>query len=145
MTQVQFDYDGALRLARDLHATAQRLELLLTERDHRATTALRSWRGPHGDVFRARATTEDQEARSVVGALTVEALDWAQAWADAINEQNRRNRERRVQELSDARAIGERLVDLAVGDDSDQQVADLRYISVPRAPDFVPTGSLQRF
>ncbi|MGF1599907.1 MAG: hypothetical protein ACFCVK_23860 [Acidimicrobiales bacterium] len=153
---VDFDYDGALHLARELHAAAGELERLAAERRAVIAAALASWRGPFADDFRVRADVEADETRRVVAALVVEALDWAQAWSDAVNEHNRRARQRRLDELDAARGAGDRLVDWltggdpavgdsAVGDSAvgDSAVGDVVWVAPPRSPDFLPTGGPQ--
>ena len=145
MSQVLFDFSGALQLARDLYAASTLLERVLEERLAVGEAASAAWRGPAGDDFRVQGQIEEDEASRITTALQVEAVDWAQAWSEAMNEQNRRNRQIRVEEISDARGLGEQLVDVVTGDDSTRQVEDLRHIAVPRSPDFTPTGSLQLF
>jgi hypothetical protein len=142
---VEPDFDGSLRVARELHGLSTWLEDSLVERSGAVEDALAAWRGPFADELRVQAETDDQETRNLVAGLQVVAHEWAQGWTDAMNEQNRRNRQRAVEELSAVRGWGERAVDVVIGDDSDEVVAELRVLVRPRSPDFVPTGSLQRF
>ena len=145
MTDVEFDFDGSLRLARTLYDLSKWLEAALDERSGAADDGSAAWTGPYGDDFRVMAASDDDEARRLAASLHVAALDWAQAWADAVTEQNRRNRQRRIDELSGARGFGERTLDLMMGDDSADQVGPVDFVPRPRSPDFWPTATLQTF
>lgn len=145
MADVEFDFGGALRLARSLYDLSKWLEAALDERSGAADDASAAWTGPYGDEFRLMAASDDDEARRLASSLHVAALDWAEAWADAMTEQNRRNRQLRIDELSGTRGSGERMVDLMEGDDSADQVAPVDYVPRPHSPDFWPTATLQLF
>lgn len=138
MNDVEFDYDGALRLARALYDLSTWLERVGPGRRAAADGAQVAWRGPYGDDFRLRAAGDDDEAGRLSAALHAEALDWAQAWADAVNDQNRRSRDRRIAQIADARSWAQRAVDVLTFDHPDEHVAALTPVRPPRSPDFRP-------
>ena len=142
---VAFDFDGSLQLARTLYDLSTWLEGALEERIGAADEASRAWRGPLGDEFRLQTATDDDEARRLASSLHVAAVDWAQAWADAMTEQNRRNRERRITELASERNWAERAVDLVTADDPADHVAPADRVQPPHSPHYIPTAELQRF
>lgn len=142
---VAFDFDGALQLARTLYDLSIWLEGALDERSGAADDASYAWRGPLGDEFRLQAAADDDEARRLAASLHSASIDWAQAWADAMTEQNRRNRERRIAELASERSWAEHAVDLVTGDDPADHVPAADHVTRPHSPDYLPTAELQRF
>lgn len=142
---VAFDFDGALRLARTLYDLSIWLEGALADRAGAAGEASRAWRGPLGDQFRLRAAADDDEARRLAASLHGASIDWAQAWADAMTEQNRRSRQRRVIELAAERNWAERAADLVTGHDPAHQVPAAEQVPPPHSPDYLPTAVLREF
>jgi len=142
---VAFDFDGALRLARTLYDLSIWLEGALGDRSGAADEASRAWRGPLGDQFRLQAAADDDEGRRLAATLHGASIDWAQVWADAMTEQNRRNRERRVAELAAERNWAEQAVDLVTGQDPAGGVPAAELVARPHSPDYLPTARLQEF
>lgn len=142
---VAFDFDGALQLARTLYDLSTWLEGALDERSGAADDASYAWRGPLGDEFRLQAAADDDEARRLAASLHSASIDWAQAWADAMTEQNRRNRDRRIAELASERSWTEHAVDLVTGDDPADHVPAADHVTRPHSPDYLATAELQRF
>ncbi len=142
---VELDYEGALALARQLYDLSTWLDRVRLERTGAADGAQTAWRGPYGNDFRLAAAGDDHEADRLAAALHAEALDWARAWADAVNEQNRRRRDRRIAEIAAGRSLLDRAVDLVTFDHPDEHVAALTLVDPPRSPDFIPPGGLQHF
>ena len=114
---VRFDYEGSLQLARELWAYADDLEHAKADRRAEALAALRTWRGPFGDQFRERADDEGPSLASLVAALRTEADQWASAWKQAMDEQNRRLYARRVDQIKAERSALEKLGDKLFGFD----------------------------
>jgi hypothetical protein len=144
-SRVRFDFEGSLAHARQLWALADRLEAARHARRVDADAACASWRGRYGDEFRALVDSEQADFVRVVGGLRAEAQAWAVAWRDAMNEQNRRSRAQQVDLVRSRRAVGEQLVDVFVGDDSDVEVPPAPWASVPVPPGFVPTCDEVRY
>ena len=104
---------------------------------------LRLWRGPHARTFAARATDEELETGTCVTLLHEQADDWAQLWADTVNEINRQRRESAVTELSSSRGFLERTADRLLSDDSGDLVAGFVPVVVPQADQrYAATGGL---
>lgn len=122
-SDVRFDFDGSLRLARSLWAFADELEAGRAARDGAVEVALRSWKGPFGDDFRARASDERQSLGSLIAALRSDADAWAQAWKDATDEQNRRRWARQVEQIKAERSMVEKVGDFLTGFDYPPQPA----------------------
>lgn len=141
--RVRFSFTGSLRLARELWALADSIDGTRNKRSNDNATASREWLGHRRDDFARRSSTESTDMSGVAQRLRDEATMWATAWRDAMNEQNRRNRSIRVQVVRGQRSVGERIVDWAIGDDSDNEVAGVTEVGVPQPPHFSPTGSEQ--
>lgn len=116
-SDVRFDYDGALRLARTLWAYAEDLQSAKGARRSEAMDALQAWRGPFGDQFRDRIGDEQTSMASLIAALKTEADLWASAWKQAMDEQNRRLYARRVEQMKEERSRLEKLGDFFTGFD----------------------------
>lgn len=136
---VRFDYEGSLQLARRLWAFADDLERARGDRRAEVLAALRTWRGPFGDEFRDRSTDEQSSLASVVSALRTEADEWARAWKQAMDEQNRRLYARRVERLKAERSALERMGDFFTGFDHPPPPAPLPK---PGPAGFHATGCL---
>ena len=142
---VAFDFDGALQLARTLYDLSIWLEGALDERSGAADDASYAWRGPLGDEFRLQAAADDDEARRLAATLHGASIDWAQAWADAMTEQNRRNRQRRVTELEAGRNWAEHALDTLTRSDPGDDLPAAERVLRPHSPDYLPTARLQEF
>ena len=116
-TDVRFDYEGALRLARTLWSFADELTSAKGARRAEALAALRTWRGPYGDQFRDRVEDEESSLASLVAALRTEADQWASAWKAAMDEQNRRLYARKVDRMKDERSTLDKVGDFFTGFD----------------------------
>lgn len=114
---VRFDFDGSLRLARSLWAFAEELEGAKGTRRSDAAGALRSWRGPFADELRERLGDEAASLTSLISGLRSDADAWAQAWKNAMDEQNRRLYARRVDEIKAERSNLEKVGDFFTGFD----------------------------
>jgi len=142
---VVFDLDGALQLARTLYNLSIWLEGALNDRSGAADEASRAWRGPQRDQFRLQAAADDDEARRLAASLHGASIDWAQAWADAMTEQNRRSRERRGAELAVERSWAEHALDVVSGHDPADRLPMAEQVPRPHSPDYLPTACLQGF
>ncbi len=138
-SDVRFDYDGSLRLARSLWSYAEELETAKGERRVEVLAALRTWRGPFGDQFRDRADDEQTSMASLVAALRTEADQWARAWKEAMDEQNRRLWARKVDQMKEDRSALDKVGDFFTGFDYPPEPAPL---ATPGPASFFPTGCL---
>lgn len=141
-TDVRFDYDGSLALARRLWSLADELHGVNGKRLGAAEVALWSWQGTYAQQFATRVNEEQASGQRVAFALREEARGWATSWAQAINQQNKRLRGSEVDRVRESRSGMEKFGDRFVGDDSDNQVPLAPVASVPQPPHFTPTGSL---
>lgn len=88
-TDVVFDYEGSLALARKLWALADELEQVRTQRIRWADHALESWKGKFAIRFRNRVLGRDStELTKMVDSLRQGARQWGVAFAKAVDEQN---------------------------------------------------------
>ena len=138
-TDVRFDFDGSLRLARLLWSYADDLESGRTDRRAAAERALRSWRGKFGEQFRDRASDEQNAMATMVAALRTEADSWASAWKAAMDEQNRRLYARRVDQMKEERSLLEKAGDFFTGFDYPPEPAP---VPKPTAGGFYSTACL---
>lgn len=148
--RVQFDFEGSLRMARQLWALAGTLANEDRARESDFETAKARWEGSYGDEFVSRRENERTDRIAVESALREDAQLWAQAWAGAMDQQNRNNRMAHIDELAeelrDDRGWLERNVgDRFTGDDSfDQAVSQTPEpapVPVPTPPLFSPTAT----
>lgn len=138
-SDVRFDYEGALRLARTLWSFADELQAAKGARQGDVLAALRTWRGPFGDQFRDRAEDEQTSVASLVAALRADADQWAQAWKMAMDEQNRRLYARKVDEMKKDRSTLDKVGDFFTGFDYPPEPAP---VPKPAPAGFYPTASL---
>lgn len=144
--RVGFDFEGSLELARMLWALADEVEVEDDARERRYDTAMAKWRGPHADQFVDRRSTERSSRGNVVESLRDGANSWAEAWAVAMDQQNKNNRAARVEEIRADRSWMERNVgDRIMGDDSDDQVPMPEAPATPSPPAFAPTATEIRY
>jgi hypothetical protein len=140
--RVDFDFDAALALARKLWA----LSIDLREEDDgraiEAEDARRKWQGVYATQFDGRRDDERASRINVANGLQEDARSWAQAWATALDQQNKNNRAQAVQDARDDRGLFERGWDATFGeDDSESEVAAVPDVPLPQPPRFAPTAS----
>lgn len=146
MSVSEFELSKILAHCRDLADAGAQLNNRAVGRYRVAADAQRLWSGDHGDTFRSRMEYEAQELSSVARGLMTEADEWAHVWAQTVNQINRRRREAAVQQVRDQRGVGEQIIDVFVGDDSDQLVRAFHPVAVPTAASgYAPTGGLESF
>lgn len=140
------DLHQVLSHCRALLDAAAELVAVGSRRGIEIAEALIAWQGPHGRTFRDRVDAEATDLRLSIAGLRRDADAWAQVWADTVNHQNRQAREAKVAEVTGARSVGERFVDLFVGDDSADLVGELEAVTVPVAGTrYAATGGLVRW
>lgn len=143
-SDVVFDFEGALAVARRLWALADSLDRVMAGRESLAAEALTSWRGNHAVSFAARVGTERVDIDTAAGWLRVGAEEWAAAWKEAMDEQNRALFARECQRREDEAEWYESGFFGAVlgGPDMPEEPAAL---AVPTAPGFASTGGFVRY
>ncbi len=146
--RVQFDFDGALRLARKLWALADEIDVRRRSRRSNANSARAKWEGPLVSEFDALDESEWANAEKIAQQLRDEARLWGEAWAGAMNQQNKNNRMAEVERVRDERGRLEKLNDTVnpfASDDSDDQVPMPPYPAVPGPAGFAPTATEIRY
>lgn len=144
--KVDFDFDGSLELARSLWALAEDLEREDGGRERQSETALAKWKGPYATQFTQRCSTERASAANVVDGLQRDARAWADAWVEAMHQQNKNNRAAEVERVRDDRGLLEKGWDATFGeDDSESEVTDADRPATPQPPQFNPTATPQVF
>lgn len=142
-TDVRFDYDGSLELARRLWQLADHVLSAATARDQAALDALDEWAGPLCDEFRARNELEAHDLHRISAELRATAAGWAGAWAHAINLQNRRLFARACSIVRDRRSLVSRAWGAVVGHHDLPPEPYER--AVPVGPAFAPTGGFAHY
>lgn len=137
---VQFDWDGSLASARRLWALAADVSTLMTSRETLGGDAVTDlWQGPHAVSFGERLGTERLDADAISEQLRIGALGWAEAWKEAMNEQNRILHVRECQRRKDnAEWYQSGLLGSVFGGPDLPNEPEL--LSAPVAPNFFPTG-----
>jgi hypothetical protein len=136
---VRFDYDGSLDLARRLWQFADRLDALGGARHRWAVEALVEWEGRFGVEFADRVDVEIGDVGRIGADVRNTALGWAQAWANALNQQNRRLHARAVERTRQQRSNWDKVSGWLTG--HDDLPPDPWVRATPTAPYFAPTGS----
>ncbi len=138
-TRVDFNFDLALQLSRELWSLSVTLGYTKFTRERHIASAHKDWLGPDGNTFRRNTALESDTFDEVKLALREAADSWAQAWADATDENNRREHQAKVVEERNSRGSGERIFDIVHGDDSAAVVGPAPGpVTVPTGPDFTP-------
>ena len=140
---VRFDFDGSLALARRLWRFAEELDDLGTSRRDHAEHALATFTGVYGREFAQRISAEVQDLDVAAGELRTGAGAWAQAWANAINEQNRRLFARECDRVESDRSPLDEVKGFFGG--HDDLPPQPRELGVPQPPFFAATGSFVRY
>jgi hypothetical protein len=136
---VRFDYDGSLVLARRLWLLADLLDDRAIGRRDTGDEALVGWLGPLGVEFAGRVATEAADLQRIATELRLAANGWAQAWADALNEQNWRSFARACDVVRSRRSNWDKIGGFFTGHDDLPPEPSTR--TTPTAPSFRPTGT----
>ncbi len=140
--RVDFDFEGSLQLARQLWALAEDVQTEDGGREEQFDIANAKWEGPYKQRFIERRQNERESRGNVVEGLRENARAWAQAWATALDQQNKNNRAAEVERIRDDRGLIERGWDATFGEDnSDDEVPMPEAVPVPQPPGFEPTAT----
>lgn len=140
---VQFDFDGALQLARRLVGLADQIDTMMSARVTDASFALETWLGTFGTQFAERINTENTDIATISSDLRTSADGWAVCWKEAMDEQNRRLYAREVKRVEDNRSGWDSFWGGMFGhDDLPSQPSP---VAVPSGPGYAPTGSFVRY
>ena len=135
---VEFDYDGALLMARRLWALADALESVMAGREGAAAEALVDWKGPHATSFLERIAVERVDVNGVASQFREASYAWAAAWKDAIDQQNRILQARRWEYNKDHQGLFGHL-------DGVERPHDPAPRPLPAPPEFQPTGEFEQY
>ena len=142
-TDVRFDFDGSLGLARRLWRFADELDELGSNRRNQAEQALTTFTGVYGREFAQRISDEVHDLERAAVELRIAASAWAQAWARAINEQNRRLFARECERIERKRSLLDDVTGFFSG--HHDLPSQPRERGVPQPPHFAATGSFVRY
>lgn len=146
MAVSEYELNAILDHCRSLIDAADQFEESATHRTEKARIAKAKWEGPFRGDFNFRLDEELADLANRARAFRSEADQWAQIWADTVNEMNERRRESAINEISSRRGFGESFVDVFVGDDSHEQVRPHEPVTVPTAESrYSATGGLEMF
>lgn len=137
---VVFDYEGALGLARGLWLLADHFEQFGGDRELASSVAATGWSGRFASQYSERRGDERTSTGVVIDALRGDARLWAQAWASAMNAQNKVLWARHHDYLKNNRSTLESVGDF-FGGFTDNTPHPLP-VAVPGAPHFSATSSL---
>lgn len=140
---VRFDFDGSLALARSLWRLADDLEALAARRSTEAERTLTGFTGAHAVQFATRVVDEVRDLAVAAGEARHAASAWAQAWADAADEQNRRLFAAECDRVRARRDLVDRVTGFLGG--HHDLPPQPRPLAVPRPPLFRSTGSFTRY
>lgn len=135
---VVFDYEGALTAARRLWAFADQLETVMSGRETAQEKAQVDFLGPYVTQFVGRLDTERLDVDTAVTQLRTGADEWAAAWKDAMDEQNRIRYARAYKYSEENQGLFGRL-------DGVERPPDVEPVGVPQSPAFAATGGFQDF
>ncbi len=135
---IEFDFAGSLRVARELWALADLLSTKMTARETAGAHASTDWLGPHHDDFVTRMRVERINVDGAAPQLRSAAQAWAVQWQQAMDQQNQILMAREW----DSRH-GDWLHDHSFGilGSGPKRPPDPVPAALPSAPDFSPTRS----
>jgi hypothetical protein len=137
-SDVQFDYAGALRLARRLWALADHVDQTMRSRQDLVAAARKDFTGTYSDQFAQRADEEVAGGPGVAQGLRRDAQVCAAVWKQAMDEENRHRYARHVDHLKKQRSVLETLWDDAFGYRGFPPDPD--PVPLPQPPLFLPTA-----
>lgn len=138
MARVSFDFDGALAAARRLWAFADQLDALAATRESAQAAASVGFEGPFATEFDRRVLTERADLGRAVVQLRAAATAWAEAWRDAIDQENRNRNARAYRYNQQHQGLFGWL-------DGVERPPEPVPVATPRPPAYAPTGGLQQF
>ena len=141
-TDLKFDYQGALALARQLNALADEVTRAATKRQQLANTAKEDFIGAYADQFASRMTVEQANFKAVAQGLRNDAMAVATMWKQAMDEENRRLYARHVDDVKSHRSVLESIGDWFTGFHYPPAPA---AVAVPQPPAFAPTATLVHY
>jgi hypothetical protein len=139
-TDLKFDYQGALALARQLSAMADEVTHAATKRQQLADTAKKDFIG--ANQFASRMTVEQANFKAVAQGLRNDATDLARMWKNAMEEENRRLYGRHVDDVKSHRSVLQDIGDWFTGFHYPPAPA---AVPVPQPPAFKPTAELVHY
>jgi hypothetical protein len=141
-TDLKFDYEGALRLARQLYGLAGAVGQAATKRQGLADTARKDFIGEYANQFGSRMTVEQANFQSVARGLRDDAMAVATMWKQAMDEENRRLYARHVDDVKSHRSVLESIGDWFTGFHYPPAPA---AVALPQPPSFAPTATLVHY
>ena len=141
-TDLKFDYQGALALARQLDALADEVTRAATKRQQLADTAKKDFIGAYADQFASRMTVEQTNFKAVAKGLRNDSMDLARMWKNAMDEENRRLYGRHVDDVKNHRSVLDSIGDWFTGFHYPPAPA---AVPVPQPPAFTPTAELVHY
>lgn len=133
---VEFDWSGSLRMARELWALADSLLAEMTARETKGADASVDWQGPHHDTFVSYLGVERTNIEGVATQLRNAADGWAFQWQQAMDQQNQvlmaREWDGREGDLLNKATFG-------LFGSGPKKPPDPTPTQLPSAPDFLPT------
>ena len=146
-SDIRFDFEGSLALARQLWTLADTISDLSNSRRDMAANAAREWKGPLGKEFRERIVDDRNDLLRDAQQLRLGAMAWAEAYAKSVDEQNTRSYTRehaRVAKLREDRSVLKDVV-AAIGFDDLPLPKAQPKCPVPKSPNFAATGSVKKY
>jgi hypothetical protein len=137
-SDIQFDYERALGLARRLWALADRVDRTMRSRQDLTIAARKDFTGAYADQFARRAEEEITGGPGVAQALRRDAEVCAGGWKQAMDEENRHLYGRHIDHLKKQRSVLESLWDSAFGYRGFPPEPD--PVPLPQPPLFLPTA-----
>lgn len=159
---IKFDFDGALRVAKELDRLAETVHLKALKHANLRDTAVAAWEGPLGDQVKVLRDAHDRKGDPLPEQLRDESERWLINWVFAVNTLNH-DRFKEAEELQadynrKQRSMAESLragQSVAGGDtsplprDVQRWIDDPPTVQYPAAADrprgFTPTQSFARY
>jgi hypothetical protein len=142
-SDVQFDYERALRLARRLWVLADQVDQTMRSRQDLTIDARKDFTGTYADQFAQRLDEEVTGGPGVAQALRRDAQLCAGVWKRAMDEENRHLYGRHIDHLKKQRSVLESLWDSAFGYRGFPPEPD--PVPLPQPPLFLPTADKVSF
>jgi hypothetical protein len=141
-TSIRFDYDGALRAARELWQLADAMDHFESDRTSATADALVSFEGQHANELRGRSENRHTSSTNVARGLRNDALDCAASWKRAMDQENRVRYAQHIDHLKSERNFVTKVADHFTGFDWPEQPS---VVALPQPPLFMARDELVRY
>lgn len=139
-SNIAFDFDAALALARQLYTLADQVAGVGATRQSGAEGAGIGFQGSYAQAFATRMANEAASVSAVAGGLRADAHQLASDWKAEMDQENRVRYARHVDALKARRSELDKITEFFVG--GFHYPPEPEGVPTPQPPAFAPTAAL---